>query len=292
MFEELACDITDLYNPGDGSRKRGGGRDGRGIQMGVWAGGRLEAGVLPTMGGNFNTHRGLNGTFGLLWLDTKGRRYCNEVFGDPVISGMVGNQIPRGTFYNVIDDDIYEYLQWSVPAHEGYDNSMDPEGENLRRNLDAALAAGKGGYDAISPAGPVHIVGGRNMEELLDNAGFEGELRENVRASILRYNEICQQGRDEDFGKDAKLLKPLKWPMYIQFHKYQNTILCAVGGLLTDENQNVLDQNFEKIPGLYATGNCCGRRFGPQYSTPTAGVSIGIAITLGREAGRDAYLLD
>ena len=61
-----------------------------------------------------------------------------------------------------------------------------------------------------------------------------------------------------------------------------------MGGLLTDENQNVLGQDFTPIPGLFATGNCCGRRFGPQYSTPTAGVSIGIAITLGREAGKEA----
>ena len=291
MFEELACDVRDLYNPGDGSRKRGGGRDGRGIQMGVWAGGRLEAGVLPTMGGNFNTHRGINGTFGMLWLDPNGKRYCNEVFGDPVIAGMVGNQIPRGTFYNIIDSDIYEYLQWAVPAHEGYDNSMDPEGKQLRSILDRALAAGEDGYESRGPGGDVRIVGGRNMEELLDNAQLTGEVRENVRKSILRYNELGELGRDEDFGKDAKLMKPLKWPLFIQFQHYDNRVLCTVGGLLTDGNQNVLGQNFEKIPGLYATGNCCGRRFGPQYSTPTAGISIGIAITLGREVGRDAFLL-
>ena len=291
MFAELACDITDLYNPGDGSRKRGGGRDGRGIQLGVWAGGRLEAGVLPTMGGNFNTHRGINGTFGMLWLDPNGKRYCNEVFGDPVIAGMVGNQVPRGTFYHIIDSDIYDYLQWAVPAHEGYDNSMDPEGAMLQRTLDQALAAGKGGMEHHGPGGSVRIAGGRDMEELLDNAELTGELRENVKASILRYDELGRKGSDEDFGKDAKLMKPLKWPLYIQFQHYDNRILCAVGGLLTDENQNVLGQDFSKIPGLYATGNCCGRRFGPQYSTPTAGISIGIAITLGREAGKDAYLL-
>ena len=71
-----------------------------------------------------------------------------------------------------------------------------------------------------------------------------------------------------------------------------NRVLCAVGSLLTDENQNVLGQDFQKIPGLYATGNCSGERFPILYTTPVAGVSIGIAITLGREVGRDAYLLD
>lgn len=63
--------------------------------------------------------------------------------------------------------------------------------------------------------------------------------------------------------------------------------MTTIGGLVTDGTQNVLDQDYEPIPGLYATGNCCGRRFGPQYSTPIAGLSIGFAITLGREVGRD-----
>jgi predicted oxidoreductase len=129
------------------------------------------------------------------------------------------------------------------------------------------------------------------MEELLDNAELTGALRENVKNSILHYNEICRLGRDDDFGKDAKLLRPLdQWPLFIQFNdlNYLGRIMCTCGGLLTDERQNVVGDDFEPIPGLYATGNCCGRRFGPQYSTPTAGVSIGMCITLGREAGMEA----
>ena len=57
--------------------------------------------------------------------------------------------------------------------------------------------------------------------------------------------------------------------------------MVTVDGLWTDDNQNLAP-----IPGLYATGNCCGRRFGVQYSTPVSGVSIGIAWTLGRELGK------
>lgn len=292
MMVDLVYDMMDLYVPGDGSRKHGNGRDGRGIQMGVWAGGRLEAGQIPTMGGNFHTLRGINGTFGSLWLSPEGKRYCNEVFGDPVIAGMPGNQIKRGTFYNVIDSNVQADLQWAVPAHEGYDGSMDPDGAMLKKTMEEVLAAGKGGKELRTPGGKIRMAGGRTMEELLDNAELTGRVRENVKNSILRYNELCRRGRDEDFGKDEKLLRPLdQWPLFIQFHSYDNRMLCTVGGLLTDANQNVLDQNFDPIPGLYATGNCCGRRFGSQYSTPTAGISIGIAITLGREVGRDAYLL-
>lgn len=60
----------------------------------------------------------------------------------------------------------------------------------------------------------------------------------------------------------------------------------TLDGLWTDDHQQVLDEELRPIDGLYATGNCCGRRFGVQYSTPVSGVSIGIAWTLGRELGK------
>jgi len=66
--------------------------------------------------------------------------------------------------------------------------------------------------------------------------------------------------------------------------------MVTVGGLVTDGKQQVIDEYYKRIPGLFATGNCCGRRFGPQYSTPIAGVSIGMAVTLGREAGINAAM--
>ena len=65
-------------------------------------------------------------------------------------------------------------------------------------------------------------------------------------------------------------------------------VMVTGGGLLTDERQRVLGEDWKPVKGLYATGNCCGRRYGSQYSTPISGVSIGMAITLGREAGRMA----
>ena len=77
----------------------------------------------------------------------------------------------------------------------------------------------------------------------------------------------------------------------MDFGRIVGMIMATCGGLITDGNQNVLDENFEKIPGLYATGNCCGRRFGVQYSTPISGVCNGMAIILGREAGIAAATL-
>ena len=129
------------------------------------------------------------------------------------------------------------------------------------------------------------------LEELADVLGFIGEKKENFLRSIARYNEFCERGRDEDFGKDSRILLKLCKPPYYAFRRrvrIGNEFLATVDGLWTDEKQNVLDQNKEPIPGLYATGNCCGRRWGVQYSTPIPGVSIGMAWTLGRLCGINA----
>ncbi|MCD8375547.1 MAG: FAD-binding protein, partial [Oscillospiraceae bacterium] len=63
-------------------------------------------------------------------------------------------------------------------------------------------------------------------------------------------------------------------------------LLVTVSGLMIDENQQVLDTDFEPIPGLFVTGNCSGCRFGFQYTTSVPGQSISIAQTLGREVGK------
>ena len=298
MLEDLLPDFKGLFCEGE-EWPRSMGRKGMAIKLGVWAGGKLENGPIATMGGNFNLPRGFNCTMGQLWLDPRGKRFCNELFGGPEFAGMQGQQMKHGTYYNIFDSNIAEDLEWAVPAHESFDFG-DRTGQGgmeggylnmLTEVMEEAKNAGKGGTVGRAPNGPVRIVCGSNMEELLDNAELTGEVRENVKASIERYNEVCRAGRDDDFGKDAKLLRPLdQWPLYIQFNEfnYVGRIMCTCGGLLTDENQNVLDDSYDPIPGLFATGNCCGRRFGPQYSTPTSGISIGVCITLGREAGIEA----
>ena len=129
------------------------------------------------------------------------------------------------------------------------------------------------------------------LEELADILGFSGQLKQNLLDSVARYNAFCRSGRDEDFGKDPSLLVPLDTAPYYAMVTDRTEggamgPMVTVDGLWTDDHQQVYDQQLDVIPGLFATGNCCGRRFGVQYSTTVAGVSIGIAWTLGRELGK------
>ena len=127
------------------------------------------------------------------------------------------------------------------------------------------------------------------LEEAADLAGFTGEAKENLLASVARYNEMCYRGKDEDFGKDPRLLMPIdKPPYYIARFEIvrPDTGLVTLNGVITDENQAVLDKKFKPIPGLFASGTNGGGKFFMQYASLLSGMCIGSAMTLGMLVGR------
>ena len=290
MVDELCPNINALNFTGDGKKITGMDRDGKGIKMGVWADGKLEPGPLSTMGGTFFFPSGLIGSCGNLWLDNDCNRFCNEGFGDPVFAGAEAAR-HKGTIYSIFDADIYQQLE-SFPAGHGSAFVNDPTYKaSLEQALADAYAAGPDGVDEslTTTGGTIYLYAADTLDQLADYLGLSGEKKDNFLASIENYNAKCAAGYDDDFGKDPSVLFPVQKAPYYGFTKdiyagYE--FLCTTGGLWTDNNQNVYDEHLDVIPGLYATGNCCGRRFGVQYSTPIAGVSVGMAQTLGRELGK------
>ena len=62
-------------------------------------------------------------------------------------------------------------------------------------------------------------------------------------------------------------------------------VLVTLAGLFVDGNGQVLNQDFEPIPGLFAVGHASGGRFPLQYTSPMNGISIGMATVLGALTG-------
>ncbi len=280
MCHDLLPEVVDLVDMGEGATVGGGlmfDRDGSGIRMGLWAGARMEAGPIATMG--YDTTGG-PGSFTGLWLDENGKRFTNEAFGGGEITGFQMARTKRRKVVNVFDGSVTEMVLYNVPTHGAY----DPSPENiakLQANLDAAYAAGAEGANGY--------YGADSLEQLADYLGYEGADKEAFLASVEHYNELCEAGVDSDFGKDPRVLFPVKnGPFYaIKKNPQIGSGLVTVGGLLVDGNQQVLDREFRPIPNLYASGNNSGARFGGgAYMTPISGVSIGMAITLGALAGR------
>ena len=157
--------------------------------------------------------------------------------------------------------------------------------------------AEKNGLEEMRPVGPPgakkgpsnYLACADTIETLADRLGVTGSDRENFIASVARYNELAHKGKDEDFAKDPRQLHPIEKPPFYAFCENERKVgflMVTVAGLVVDEHQQVVSRtDDEPIPGLFATGNCSGERFPIMYTTPVAGVSIGIAITLGRIVG-------
>jgi predicted oxidoreductase len=128
---------------------------------------------------------------------------------------------------------------------------------------------------------------------------YKGEARKKALAEIKRYNEMCEKGVDEDFGKDPRIMKvtALKDPPFYGTVSEGSGMMGMMGGgglnagmvtttgLDTDAEGRVLNSDFEPIKGLYAAGNNAGGRFIVVYQSPIAGISLGMAITEGYMLG-------
>ena len=110
------------------------------------------------------------------------------------------------------------------------------------------------------------------LEGLAKQLGLEGDAVETFVAEIEKYNKFCEYGIDEDFGRYAEVLFPVKdGPFYaLAGNPGLGEIMSTCGGIITNAEQNALDANFEPIPGLYVSGNDCGRRFGVGIHHPHA----------------------
>ncbi|MCR5785982.1 MAG: FAD-binding protein [Eubacterium sp.] len=125
-------------------------------------------------------------------------------------------------------------LREMVPVARGFKWNE----ENMRH-----LASLKGG----------HLIIADTVEKLSKKAGIPCEK---LAETIERYNAMCENGNDEDFGKDADYLLPIKnGPFYAV-----RTFLMsdgAEGGIPIDAGCRVVGKQ-GVVDGLYAAGDNTG----------------------------------
>ena len=123
------------------------------------------------------------------------------------------------------------------------------------------------------------------IEELAEKLGLPVEK---TVETFNRYNELCEKGEDEDFGKPAKYLHAFKTAPFWGIRRH---IRCSsiTAGVLSDEYGRVTTEEGEVIKGLYAVGNLGGQFYGaPDYPFFHPGLSLGHAVTFGYIAGEHA----
>ncbi|KAF6830828.1 hypothetical protein CMUS01_07591 [Colletotrichum musicola] len=201
-------------------------------------------------------------------VDSSGRRFMNEAES---YTDAGHHQYERNRRVRAIP-------AWLVMDRRHRDRYMLGTGLFARQRPKKAIEEGRM-FVADSVEGLAAKIG-------VDAQGLAGTVR--------RYNEMCERGVDEDFGKgdnaydnffgDASAggknpnMGPLAKAPYYAIEIWPGD-LGTKGGLLTDEHQRVLREDGGHIPGLYAIGNTAASIMGRTYLG--AGSTLGPAMTHG-----------
>ncbi len=176
-----------------------------------------------------------------LWVNKRGERFLNEEISNNHmgICRNIYNQ-PERTSYMIFDDDTrihleeegVDYFYFVFPA----DKLVDVRGQFK---------------EVIEKWGNKHIFMEDTLEELCEKADID---EAGLKATLAQYNRFCDQGEDEEFGKNPKYLRPVrKGPFYAMrvFCGGYNTI----GGIRVNGNLQVIREDHSPIIGLYAAGD-------------------------------------
>ena len=123
------------------------------------------------------------------------------------------------------------------------------------------------------------------LEELFES--IPGMDVEQALASVEHYNELCAAGYDEDFCKNPKYLWPVQDGPFYASRMGIGLCLTTMGGLYSDNDARVYNNDKKIIPGLYACGNIQGNRFAVKYPFKLSGASHGMAMYYGYVAGQN-----
>ena len=218
---------------------------------------------LPSSG-QFNT-----GTQPFLKVNVRGERFTNESADYDYLPNAATNQ-PNGVYCIIWDADIkqdvdtFHTLGCSAGTRDMFDQYNGPGGV----------------YE-------MEIENGRlfkcdTLEELAEKLQLPVDT---FMATVERYNQLCADGYDADFGKEPYRMTPLDHPPY-----YGATIggclLTTLSGLSIDKDMRVLDRDCNPIEGLFAAGDCSGGVFANNYPDQLHGMAVGRTMTFARHAVR------
>lgn len=105
--------------------------------------------------------------------------------------------------------------------------------------------------------------------------------------TIKRYNKFADEGKDEEFNKDKDMLIALdEGPFYIA--RLDPSNLIGIGGIGSNRNFEVINNNFDKIPGLYVSGMDSTMQYRSVYTITLGGSACAHNVNSGRHAAMNA----
>lgn len=211
-----------------------------------------------------------------LWVDPRGRRFCDESIGfyDTAV-GNANARFAEGFTYSLVDDSILQRMaERGVDKNVAMENPPGSRPTGLEKELKNAQAKES-----------TEVLEADSIEELAVKMQVDPAV---LKSTVDEYNEACQKGRDDLFAKDVKYLWPLQGPKFYAV-KARTVFLGTMGGIKINEKTEVLDKKDCPIPGLYAVGFDAGGMYGDSYPNKgTSGLAAAFALNSGRIAGKNA----
>ena len=242
---------------------------GDGHKMGLWVGAawqRTTPNAAMIQGSALCPNQAYGGHRGLL-IDARGHRFANEDM-NAASQAMQLMRLPEKSAFAIWGTNYASDIDWhSFGQHYG-DPALSPE-EVI------------GGWEAQVEAGA--LVKGDTIEEVIEKLGLPAE---ETMATITRYNEMAAAGHDADFHKKAKYLQGITDGPFYGGATGSPLFFTVLGGLRTNENMQVCEEDDTPIPGLYNVGTMVGDMFSNIYNFRMQGHNYGQCSCFGYLTGR------
>lgn len=217
-----------------------------------------------------------------LWVNQDGVRFTDESITDrnailqsqPFKSIKNGYLVFNRKMFAEYEDNLQDLSLEEQKSMKGIDELNHHDREQVLRILDRCVKTNEGNslFEADS------------LEELADRIGLPKKAFVD---QVHRYNEFCKQGEDHEFGKEQKYLVPIEeGPYYIA--RLDQSLAISIGGIGENRNFEVIDNNWNKIPGLYAAGIDSAMQYKNIYTINLGGSCCAHCVNSGRYSVKNA----
>ena len=212
----------------------------------------------------------------VLLVNKRGERYCDEtIFLDfHTEAGNALSRQPDMICYGLLDSAIKQRMIDSREIVSGMEREAGGAGAWLDE-LDAELE------DSVDKKS---VKKASTWEDLAGQIGADPKV---LADTVARYNDFCDQGRDDDFFKEEVFLLPLRTPPFYAVLGCQG-FDTTLGGIKVNHRMEMVDRQDAPIPGLYAVGDCASGWEHNDYNLRHPGSAMTYALCGGLIAGQEA----
>ena len=211
--------------------------------------------------GSYQGHGGLAAGRGvpILWpmimeggfqININGERFSDESLGYSEQAVKVVSQ-PKKIAWNIFDERLHELMK----EFEDYNNAIE---------VNAIISA----------------------DSTTELSALTGINNESLNKTIIEVEEMVEGKRKDSFGRDFTIKPKLESPYYTV--KVTGALFHTQGGLVVNEDAQVMDKNKVPLPNLFAGGGSARGISGPSDWGYIAGNGLLTATTFGRLAGLSA----